>query len=187
MRELSLFTGAGGGLQGTKLLGWSHIGYVEHDKHCQRVIAQRIKDGLLDHAPIFTDIRQFIESGSAKEYKGFADVVTAGFPCQSFSIAGRKKGEADERNMWPETIEVIRQVQPAYCLLENVPGLLTTGSEGVEDETGRSLCGYFGTILRELSECGFDATWCVLGADEVGAASHKRKRLWIHATNTAQK
>ena len=80
MRELPLFTGAGGGLLGTKLLGWTNVGYVEWNDYCQRVIAQRIADGYLDSAPIFTDVREFAQSGAADQYRGIADVVTGGFP-----------------------------------------------------------------------------------------------------------
>jgi len=87
MNELSLFTGAGGGLLGTKLLGWNPIGYVEWDDYCQRVIAQRIKDGFLPDAPIFGDIKTFIDSGCAELYRGVTDVISAGFPCQPFSVA----------------------------------------------------------------------------------------------------
>jgi len=168
MNELSLFTGAGGGLLGTKLLGWRSVGYVEWEPYCQQIIAQRIKDGFLDEAPIFGDIDHFIESGASKKYSGFVDVVTAGFPCQPFSVAGKKKGQDDERNKWPQTIQCIRDVRPRYALLENVPGLLNSG--------------YFGEILTSLAEAGFDARWCVLGADDVGAP-HRRKRLWIKATS----
>ncbi len=88
MRELSLFTGAGGGLLGTKLLGWTHIGYVEVNEYCQQVIRARIEDGFLDRAPIFTDVREFVQSGAARQYRGFADVVSGGFPCQDISVAG---------------------------------------------------------------------------------------------------
>jgi len=166
MNELSLFSGAGGGLLGTKLLGWRSVGYVENNTYCQQIIAQRIEDGFLDEAPIFGDIDDFIESGAAKKYKGYVDVVTAGFPCQPFSVAGKKKGQDDERNKWPQTIQCIRDVGCRYALLENVPGLLNSG--------------YFGEILSSLAEAGFDARWTVLGADDVGAP-HRRKRLWILA------
>ena len=71
--------------------------------------------------------------------------------------------------MWPETIRVIRLVRPKYALLENVPGLLSSG--------------YFGRVLGDLAESGYDAKWCVLGADDVGAP-HRRKRAWIYAWNT---
>jgi len=166
MNELSLFSGAGGGLLGTKLLGWRSVGYVEFNTYCQQILAQRIKDGFLDEAPIFGDIDDFIESGAAKKYKGYVDVVTAGFPCQPFSVAGKKKGQDDERNKWPQTIQCIRDVGCRIALLENVPGLLNSG--------------YFDEILTSLAEAGFDARWTVLGADDVGAP-HRRKRLWILA------
>lgn len=77
MRELSLFTGIGGGLLGTKLLGWENIGYVEINEYCQRIIRARIDDGILNEAPIFTDVCEFVESGFADQYRGFADVVPA--------------------------------------------------------------------------------------------------------------
>jgi len=171
VNELSLFSGAGGGLLGTKLLGWRSVGYVEFNTYCQQILAQRIKDGFLDEAPIFGDIDDFIESGAAKKYKGYVDVVTAGFPCQPFSVAGKKKGQDDERNKWPQTIQCIRDVGCRYALLENVPGLLNSG--------------YFGEILTSLAEAGFDARWTVLGADDVGAP-HRRKRLWILAHSTIE-
>ena len=166
MNELSLFSGAGGGLLGTKLLGWRSVGYVENNTYCQKILAQRIEDGFLDQAPIFGDIDEFIESGASKKYKGYVDVLTAGFPCQPFSVAGKKKGQDDERNKWPQTIQCIRDVGCRIALLENVPGLLNSG--------------YFPEILRSLAEAGFDARWTVLGADDVGAP-HRRKRLWILA------
>jgi hypothetical protein len=74
------------------LLGWRAVGYVEWEPYCQAVIAARIKDGLLEEAPIFGDIREFVKSGAAREYRGFADVVSAGFPCQPHSAAGRRLG-----------------------------------------------------------------------------------------------
>lgn len=182
MNELSLFSGAGGGLLGTKLLGWTHIGYVEFNEYCQQVIRARIDDGYLDEAPIFTDVREFLQSGAARQYRGFTDVLTSGFPCQPFSVAGKRQGKDDERNMWPATVQIIREVQPEFCLLENVPGLL---SASVDDESGRPV-HYFGEILRDLAESGYDARWCVLGADDCGAP-HRRKRLWIKATHTDRK
>ena len=168
MRELSLFSGAGGGLLGTGTLGWRCIGYVENNTYCQRILRQRIADGILDAAPIFSDIRIFNSDGYAAAYTGLVDVVSAGFPCQPFSTAGRRKGAADDRNMWPSTRDTIRLVRPRYAFLENVPGLISSG--------------YFDTILRDLAEIRYDARWTVLGAHHVGAP-HKRNRLWILATD----
>ena len=170
MDELSLFSGAGGGLLGTQLLGWRPIGYVEIDDYCQRVIAARIQDGFLPEAPIFSDVREFIQSGAAAEYRGFADVVTAGFPCQPFSAAGKQRSDTDGRNLWPETIECLRLVQPPIALLENVPGLLWA--------TGSDERRYFGRILGDLAESGYDARWRVLSAAELGAP-HRRDRVFI--------
>ena len=166
MRELSLFSGAGGGVLASRLLGFNTIGYVEYEEYCQKIIEQRITDGLLDAAPIFGDIRTFISEGYADSYKGMVDVLTGGFPCQPFSVAGKKAGADDPRNMWPQTVECLRRVRPRYGFFENVPGLLNSG--------------YFPTILREISESGYAVRWCTLGADDVGAP-HRRKRLWILA------
>lgn len=165
MRELSLFTGAGGGLLGTHgLLGWQCVGAVEFVEYPCRVLRQRQKDGILNDFPIWNmDIREF-NRRIAPAYTGMVDVISAGFPCQPFSVAGKQRGADDERNMWPATIECIRVVRPRYAFLENVPGLLNSG--------------YFGTILADLQESGYSVRWRVLSAAEVGAP-HKRDRLWI--------
>lgn len=94
------------------------------------------------------------------------DVITAGFPCEPFSVAGKRRGADDERNMWPATIECIRVVRPRFALMENVPGLVANG--------------YFDTVIADLVESGYDARWRILSAAEVGAP-HKRDRLWILA------
>jgi DNA (cytosine-5)-methyltransferase 1 len=168
LNELSLFTGAGGGLLGTHhLLGHNIIGMVEIDDYCQRVLKQRQLDGLLPECPIFGNIRTFIDSGCCELYRGITDVISAGFPCQPFSVAGKGEAEHDDRNMWPETVEVIRRVGPPIVFLENVPGLLSHE--------------YALTIFRQLSENGYEALPpLILGADDVGAP-HKRKRVWIVA------
>ena len=168
MKELSLFSGAGGGVLGTQLLGWETIGYVEYNEYCQRVIRQRIEDGCLDNAPIFSDVNTFISEGYADAYKGMVGVISAGFPCQPFSVAGKKAAKDDPRNCWPQTLDIIRRVRPRYCLLENVGGLLSRKHR------------YFETILKDLAESGYDARWKVISAAEVGGP-HKRDRLWIVA------
>ena len=167
LNELSLFTGAGGGLLGTKLLGWKAIGYVEKEPYCQKVIRQRIADGILDAAPIFGDIRKFISEGYAASYTGMVDVITAGFPCQPFSVAGKRKQADDERNMWPATADVIGIVKPRFVLLENVPGVRE----------------YLPVVVRDLRRCGYEVSHPLqLGADDVGAP-HRRKRVWIVANS----
>lgn len=167
MNELSLFTGAGGGLLASKyMLGFKTVGYVEYGDYPQRVLAQRIKDGFLDNAPIFGDIRSFINYSYAQQYKGLVDIITAGFPCQPYSVAGKQLGAEDPRDMWPSTWRVIEIVRPRWVLLENVPGLVSSG--------------YIGGVLKDLSQIGYDAKWQTLSAQEAGFF-HKRERLWIVA------
>lgn len=201
MRELSLFTGAGGGLLGSMLLGWELTAAVEWDAYCQRVLCARggyMADAASSDAgsgtgqqqgsepadgqpsqpvsdtrhrsgeaesgpvqfPVYSDVRTFDPT------PGSCDIVTGGFPCQPFSQAGKRLGEDDPRNMWPHAVRVLVESGAPLGFFENVPGLLSSG--------------YFGTVLGDLAEVGFDAEWCVLGADDVGAP-HRRKRLWILA------
>lgn len=169
MNELSLFTGIGGGLLGTKLLGWKCIGAVEWDEYCCKVLDQRIRDGVYERFDIFNmDIREF-NRRVATIYQGKVDVITAGFPCQPFSIAGKRRGDKDERNMWPPTIECIRLVRPRYLLLENVPGLLTHK--------------YMRTIYADLAESGYHAKWRCLSAAEVGANTLRSRWFLVGFSN----
>lgn len=165
LNELALFAGAGGGILGSKLLGWRTVCYVEWDNYCIEVLKARIRDCIFDDAPIWDDVRTF----DGTPWSGCVDIVTAGFPCQPFSTAGKRKGKMDKRNQWPDTIRIIREVKPIFCLLENVPGLIRSG--------------YFETILKELAESGYDARWKVISAAEMGAP-HKRDRLWIVANSS---
>ena len=168
MNYVSLFTGAGGGdLAFQHLLkDFKCIGYVEIDEYCQKSLRQRQLDGILPRCPIYTDIKTFISSGRCELFRGITDVISAGFPCQPFSVAGKQCGADDERNMWPETIECIRRIRPRKALLENVPGLFAHE--------------YIRRIFGDLAEARYDARWCTLGADDVGAP-HRRKRVWIVA------
>ncbi len=151
---------------GTHLLGWRCICAVENNPYRQAVLLARQEDGIFPPFPIWSDVRDF----DGRPWRGKVQVVSAGFPCQPFSQAGLRKGETDERNLWPETIRVIREVQPRVCLLENTPGLVAHP--------------YFGQILGDLAAAGFDAEWGMLSACALGAP-HMRFRLFIvaHANN----
>lgn len=169
MRELSLFTGGGGGVLGTKLLGWEAVGYVEWNEYCQRLLRMRIDDGILDPAPIFSDVRAFICDGYAEAYKGMVDVITAGFPCQPFSLAGKQAGEDDPRNMWPATFDCIRIMRPRWALLENNPGLLANR--------------YIRRIFGQLAEIGYDTHWSCISAKSQGAPI-ERERIFIACSDS---
>src|SRR3990167_6000883 len=166
MRELSLFSGAGGGLLGSKLLGWTCVGYVENNEYCQKVLKQRIADGILDAAPIFGDIRKFISEGYADAYQGMVDVVTGGFPCQDISSAGSGKGIEGERSgLWKEMSEIIGIIRPKFVLVENSPMLSIRG--GVR-------------VIGDFTKLGYDCRWGIVSASNVGA-NIQRKRMWIFA------
>jgi DNA (cytosine-5)-methyltransferase 1 len=97
------------------------------------------------------------------------DVICGGFPCQPHSLAGRRGGVADERDLWPHFARLIRELRPRWVVAENVPGLLSS-------DAGR----FFGTVLRDLAACGYDAEWDCLPASAFGAP-HRRDRVWIVA------
>lgn len=161
--ELSLFSGAGGGLLATKhLLGWQTVCYVEKDKLSQKIIQARISDGVLDDAPIWDDVTTF----DGEQWRGIVDCISAGFPCQPYSRAGKGLGSTDERNLWPDTFRIIREVKPQWVLLENVSSLLSYD--------------YVRRIFADLAEEGFDIGWTCISAFDVGAP-HLRERLWIVA------
>ena len=162
LRELALFAGAGGGILGGALLGWTTVAAVEVDPFCREVLLRRQRDGLLPLFPVWDDVRTF----DGKPWRGCVDVITAGFPCQPYSTAGRRAGAGDERNLWPDTLRCVREVGPRYALLENVPGLFSFP--------------YFGDVLGGLAEVGYDAEWDVLSAASLGAP-HLRERLWVLA------
>jgi DNA (cytosine-5)-methyltransferase 1 len=171
LNELSLFSGYGGFSLGLRLAGLNirTVGYVEIDPYCQELLRGRIRDRFLDWAPIITNIR----AADFRPMAGMVDIITAGFPCQPHSVAGLQRGANDERNLWPDTLRVIREVGPRYVLLENVPGLLSASSDG-----GRP--AYGGTVVGELASLGYSVHWQTIGADDVGAP-HRRKRWWCIA------
>lgn len=147
---------------GSTLLGWDTVCAVEIDAHCQRVLAQRQRDGHLKPFPIWDDIRTF----DGKPWNGCIDVVSGGFPCQDISSAGRGAGLAGDRSgLWFEMLRVIGEVRPAYVFAENSPMLRTRGLD---------------VVLQGLADLGFDVAWGVLGAWHVGAPIN-RERLWISA------
>lgn len=93
------------------------------------------------------------------------DIITGGYPCQPFSIAGQRKGKHDERHLWPFVRDAIRTLRPDYAILENVAGHIALG---------------LGDVLADLAEIGWDAEWTTVRASDIGAC-HQRERLFIVA------
>lgn len=98
------------------------------------------------------------------------DILTAGYPCQPFSIAGQRKGANDPRHLWPSIKKIISKIRPGIVILENVRGHLTLG---------------FKEVLKDLTEIGYDARWEIIRASDVGAP-HRRERLFIIANPNSQ-
>ena len=135
--------------------------WVEWEAYCVEVLAARMEEGALAPAPVWTDLATF----DGRAWRGRVHCVTAGYPCQPFSVAGKRRGAADERHLWPQVAGIIRDVEPGYVFLENVPGHLVLG---------------FDEVLGALADMGFDAAWGTLQAGEVGA-SQRRERLFCLA------
>lgn len=162
MNELALFSGNGGGILAGKLLGWRTVCAVEINPYRARRLMQRQNEGHLPPFPIWDDVRTF----DGRQWKGFVDVVSGGFPCTDISPAGKKEGiEGEASGLWVEMARIIREVRPRFAFVENSSALTHRG---------------LGRVLGDLAELGFDARWGVLGSDDIGA-EHQRKRTWIVA------
>lgn len=95
------------------------------------------------------------------------DILTAGYPCQPFSHAGKREGSNDDRHLWPEVLRCLTSLRPPFALFENVRGHLSLG---------------FDRVLADLATHDYDARWIVLRAAEIGAP-HGRARLFILASD----
>lgn len=160
-RILSLCSGGAGldlGL-GLAMPGARTVCYVEREVFACAVLAARMQDGLLHQAPIWTDITTF----DGGRWRGAVDIVTAGYPCQPFSLIGGMRGESDERHLWPHVRRIIDECRPQAVFCENVENHVKLGFE---------------TVSRELRGMGYQVEAGVFGADEVGAP-HFRRRLFI--------
>jgi len=137
------------------------IAYVEIEMYACAVLAKRMEEGKLDIAPIWTDVKTF----PAEAFHGKVHILTSGYPCQPFSVAGKRKGTDDPRHLWPHIERIIKAVRPVWCIFENVPGHLTIG---------------FPEVYCSLRDMGYKVEAGLFTAAEVGAP-HKRQRLFIMA------
>lgn len=148
----SLFTGYGGlDLAVDGDLAW----YSEIDPAACKVLAD-----LYPGVPNLGDIKTINWSEVEP-----VDIITGGYPCQPFSHAGNRKGENDDRHLWPFVRDAIRTLRPRRAILENVRGHLSLG---------------FQEVLLDLADIGFDAEWATFKASDIGA-THRRDRLFFIA------
>jgi DNA (cytosine-5)-methyltransferase 1 len=163
LKVLDLFSGIGGFSLGLESTGhFETIAFVEKDEFCQKVLKKNFKN-----IPIEGDIR------NVKGEKYQADVVTGGFPCQPFSVAGKRKGTDDDRYLWDETIRVVRECKPKWFIGENVEGLINI-QEGM----------VLRQVQTDLEKEGFEVQCLIIPASGIGAW-HQRKRVWIIGCNVS--
>ena len=113
--HLDLFSGIGGFALAAKWAGYETIQFVEIDPFCHKVLKKHWPD-----VPIHSDIKTF----DVTKYNGSIDLITGGFPCQPYSVAGKRLGKADDRALWPEMLRIISEIRPAWviaCLLYTSP------------------------------------------------------------------
>jgi DNA (cytosine-5)-methyltransferase 1 len=160
LRHVDLCSGIGGFSLGFE---WAELSepvvFCDIDKWCRKILAQHWPD-----VPIYNDVKE-IADDSEKFIPGGCDILTAGYPCQPFSLAGQRKGEEDDRHIWPYIMRIIKQQRPAWCVLENVYGHVSMGLDNV---------------LLDLEAEGYTTRPFIVPACGVKAL-HKRDRVWIVA------
>lgn len=185
MTHGSLFSGIGGFDLAAEWMGWRNAFHCEIDSFCSRILRYHFPD-----AEDYGDIR----TTDFTKWRGKLDVLSGGFPCQPFSVAGRRRGTDDDRYLWPEMLRVIREIRPAWVIGENVAGLLTMVQPCEETEVA-SDSSIFGedytetelrqrhvveTVCEDLEREGYSVQPLVIPACAVGAP-HRRDRVWFVA------
>lgn len=187
----SLFSGFDAPSVAASWMGWENAFHCEINPFCNEILKYWFPDS--EH---YEDITKTDFS----QWKGRIDVLTGGFPCQPFSLAGQRKGADDNRYLWPHMLRAIREIRPAWVIGENVAGILTMVQSGKETEVG-SQTSLFGednrkrvllrqeyvveTICKDLEREGYSVQPMLIPACAVGAP-HRRDRVWFvaHRTNT---
>lgn len=189
----SLFSGFDAPSVAASWMGWKNAFHCEINSFCNEILKYWFPDS--EH---YEDITKTDFS----QWKGRIDVLTGGFPCQPFSLAGQRKGADDNRYLWPEMLRAIREIRPTWVIGENVAGILTMVQSGEETEMG-SQTALFGednrkrvllrqeyvveTICKDLEREGYSVQPLLIPACAVGAP-HRRDRVWFVArliTDTA--
>ena len=160
MTHASLFSGIGGFDLAAEWAGWTNSFNCEIDPFCRRILKYHFPN-----AEQYADIR----TTDFTIWRGRINVLTGGFPCQPFSLAGKRKGTEDERYLWPEMLRVIRTVRPRWVVGENVFGIVNWSEGMVFDE-----------VCSDLEAAGYAVQPYIIPACGVGAP-HRRDRCWFVA------
>ncbi|MGF7059254.1 DNA cytosine methyltransferase [Brassicibacter mesophilus] len=162
LTHFSLFTGIGGIDLAAEWAGFETVGQVEWEDYQTKVLEKH-----WPNVNRWRDVRNVtIESIRERGIENIT-LLSGGFPCQPHSLAGKRRASDDERDLWGEVARLISEIKPRWFLGENVPGLLSS-------EDGR----FFGRVLNDLAEVGYNVGWCSFPASAVGAI-HQRERVFI--------
>lgn len=156
MNHLDLFSGIGGFALAARWAGIDTVAFCEIEPFAQKVLEKNFPG-----IPIFSDICKLKRS----DIHGSVDIITGGFPCQPFSIAGKKKGKNDDRDLWPEMFRVIKEFKPTWVIGENVANFVGMAFERTK---------------TDLEGEGYEVQPLIIPACGVNAP-HKRDRVWILA------
>ena len=164
LTSIEICAGAGGQALGLAMAGFCHVALVEYEKdYCEALKRNRPEWNV-----ICKDVREF----SGIEYQGKVDLLAGGVPCPPFSIAGKQLGSEDERDLFPEAIRLIKEIQPRAVMLENVRGLL----DAVFDD-------YRESILKQISDLGYDVQIKLLNANDYGVPQLRPRVIIVGIKN----
>jgi len=162
MTHGSLFSGIGGFDLAAEWMGWENVFHCEWNEFGQKVLKHYWPKAISYDDITKTDFTI---------HRGKIDILTGGFPCQPYSMAGKRKGKEDERHLWPEMLRAIREIKPRYVVGENVSGLLNWNGGLV-----------FNEVQADLEAEGYEVQPVLLPACAVNAP-HRRDRVWFVAFN----
>ena len=161
LKHLDLFSGIGGFSLGLESAGLVEtVAFCDFDKYCQQILNKNWPG-----VPVYGDVKELNHDKLKADGISKIDIITGGYPCQPFSVAGRKKGEEDPRHVWPEMFRLIRELKPTWVIGENVGNHVKLGLD---------------TVLSNLESEGYSTRTFSISASSIGA-NHKRERLWILA------
>ena len=163
LKILDLFSGLGGFSLGLERTGnFETIAFCDNDKYSNLVLQKHWKG-----VKIYNDVKEITKEKLESDGVELPDIITGGFPCQPFSVAGKQKGTSDDRHLWPEMFRIIQELKPRWVIGENVKGLVNLQDGMV-----------FETVCTDLEGEGYEVRAFNIPAAGVGAP-HRRERIWI--------
>jgi len=164
-KVLDLFSGLGGFSLGLERTGhFETVAFCDNDKFSKAILDKHWKG-----IKVYDDVREITKEKFKEDGIEFPDIITGGFPCQPFSVAGKQKGTSDDRHLWPEMFRIIKTFKPRFVIGENVRGIVNI-QDGV----------VFETVCTDLESEGYEVQPFNIPAAGVGAP-HRRERIWFIA------